>query len=88
MPCRGGGGGGGLRLGRTNTSDAEASFMDLHFTISSGAVSAGVRDGLDDFNFEIMNFPFIDDDDVPHSASGKGLCFSACPVYWGIWLCC
>ena len=45
MPCRGGGG--GLRLGRTNTSDAEASFMDLHFTISSGAVSAGVRDGLD-----------------------------------------
>ena len=84
----GGGGGGGLRLGRTNTSDAEASFMDLHFTISSGAVSAGVRDGLDDFNFEIMNFPFLDDDDVPHSASGGGLCFSACPVYWGIWLCC
>ena len=51
MPCRGGGV--GPRLGRTNTSDAEASFMDLHFTISSGAVSAGVRDGLDNFNFKL-----------------------------------
>ena len=86
-PAGVGGGGGGLRLGRTNTSDAEASFMDLHFTISSGSVSAGVRDGRDDFNFEIVNFPFLDDD-VPHSASVGGLCFSACPVCWGIWLYC
>ena len=82
-PAGGGGGGGGLRLCRTNTSDADASFMDLHFTIFSGAVSAGVRDGRDDFNFKIVNFPFIDDD-VPHSASSGGLCFSAFPVCWVI----
>ena len=43
--------------------------LDLHFTISSGAVSARVCDGRDDFNFEIVNFPFLDDD-VPHSVSG------------------
>ena len=63
-------GGGGLWHGRTNTSDAEALFyLGLHFTISSGAVSARVCDGRDDFNFEIVNFPFLDDD-VPHSVSG------------------
>ena len=64
--------GGGLWLCGTNTSDAEASFIDLYFTISSGAVSARVCDGRGDFYFQIVNFPFLDND-VPHSAS-SGVC--------------
>ena len=57
-----------LQLNKANTSDTEASFLDLHFSISNGFVSSKIYDKRDDFDFDIVNFPFLDGD-VPHSTS-------------------
>ena len=46
-------------------SDAEASFLDLHLSISDGFVKTKMYDKRD---FDIVNFPFLDGD-VPRSAS-------------------
>ena len=43
-------------------SDAEASFLDLHLFISDGFVKTKIYDKRDDFDFDIMNFPFLDGD--------------------------
>ena len=51
-----------------NVSDAEASFLDIHLSISDGFVKTIVYDKRDDFDFDIVNFPFLDGD-VPRSAS-------------------
>ena len=48
-------------------SDAEASFLDLHLSISDGFVIIQIYDKRDDFDFDIVNFPFLDGD-VPRSA--------------------
>ena len=48
--------------------DLEASFLDLHLSISDGFVKTKIYDKRDDFDFDIVNFPFLDDD-VPRSAS-------------------
>ena len=37
-------------------------------SITNGIVSSKIYDKRDDFNFEIVNFPFLDGD-VPHSPS-------------------
>ena len=42
--------------------------MDLHLSISNGFVSSKIYDKLDDFDFDIVNFPFLDDD-VPRRPS-------------------
>ena len=42
--------------------------MDLHLSISDGFVKTKIYDKRDDFNFDIVNFPFLDGD-VPRSAS-------------------
>ena len=49
-------------------SDAEASSLDLHLSISDDFVKTKIYDKRDDFDFDIVNFPFLDGD-VPHSAS-------------------
>ena len=49
-------------------SDAEASFLDLHLSISDGIVKTKIYDKRDDFDFDVVNFPFLDGD-VPRSAS-------------------
>ena len=49
-------------------SDAEASFLDLHLSISDGFVKTKMYDKGDDFDFDIVNFPFLDGG-VPRSAS-------------------
>ena len=54
-----------LQLNRANT---EATFLGLHLSISNDIVSTKINDKRDDFDFEIVNFPFIDDD-VPRSTS-------------------
>ena len=54
-----------LQLNKSNTSDTEA------FIISNGFVSSKIYDKRDDFDFVIVNFPFLDGD-VPRSA------YSAC----------
>ena len=57
-----------LQLNKTNTSDTEAAFLDLHLSISNDIVSTKIYDKRDDFDFEIVNFPFLDGD-VPGSTS-------------------
>ena len=49
-------------------SDTEASFLDLHLSISGGFGQTKINDKRDDFDFDIVNFPFLDGD-VPRSAS-------------------
>ena len=57
-----------LQLNKTNASDKEAAFLDLHLSISNDIVSTKIYDKRDDFDFEIVNFPFLDGD-VPRSTS-------------------
>ena len=57
-----------LQLNKANVSDAEASFLDLHLSISDGFVKTKIYDKRDDIDFDIVNFPFLDGD-VPRSAS-------------------
>ena len=57
-----------LQLKKANTSDTEAPFLDLHLSISNGFVSSKIYDKRDDFDFDIVNFPFLDGD-VPRSTS-------------------
>ena len=47
-----------LQLNKTNTSDTEGAFLDLHLSISNDIVSTKIYDKRDNFNFEIVNFPF------------------------------
>ena len=47
-----------LQLNKANTSDTEASFLDLHLSISNDIVSTKIYDKRDYFDFEIVNFPF------------------------------
>ena len=49
-----------LHLNKANTSDAEAAFLDLHLSISDYIVSSKIYDKRDDFDFEIVIFPFLD----------------------------
>ena len=37
-------------------------FLDLHLSISDGFVKTKIYDKRDDFDFDIVNFPFIDGD--------------------------
>ena len=57
-----------LQLNKANVSDAEALFLDLHLSLSDGFVKTKIYDKRDDFDFDIVNFPFLDGD-VPRSAS-------------------
>ena len=53
-----------LQLNKANASDTEAPFLDLLLSISNGFVSSKIYDKRDDFDFDIVNFPFLDGDGV------------------------
>ena len=57
-----------LQLNRANSSDTEAPSLDLNLCISNGTVSTKIYDKRDDFDFDIVNFPFLDGD-VPRRTS-------------------
>ena len=57
-----------LQLNDAKSSDTEAPFLDLNLSITNGIVSSKIYDKRDDFNFEIVNVPFLDGD-VPRSPS-------------------
>ena len=57
-----------LQLNKANISDTEAAFFGLHLSISNDIVSTKIYDKRDDFDFEIVNFPFLDSY-VPRSTS-------------------
>ena len=49
-----------VQLNKANT--ANTPFLDLHLSISNGFVSSKIYDKRDDFDFDIVNFPFLDGD--------------------------
>ena len=51
-----------LQLNKANASDTEAAFLDLNLSIHNNIVSTKIYDKRDDFNFGIVNFPFLDGD--------------------------
>ena len=55
-----------LQLNKANSSDTEAPVLDLNLSITNGIVSSKIYDKRGDFNYEIVNFPFLDGD-VPRS---------------------
>ena len=58
-----------LQLNKDYTSDTEAPFfLDLKLSISNGTVSTKIYYKRDDFDFDIVNFPFLDGD-VPQCTS-------------------
>ena len=57
-----------LQLNKAYTLNTEAPFLDLHMSISNGVVSFKIYDKHDDFDFDIVNFSFLDDD-VPRRPS-------------------
>ena len=57
-----------LQLNKAYTSDTEVAFLDLHLSISNDIVSTKIYDKRDYFDFEIVNFPFLDGD-IPRSTS-------------------
>ena len=57
-----------LQLNNAYTSDTEAPFLDLHRSISNGFVSSKIYDKRDDFDLDIVKFPFLDGD-VPRRPS-------------------
>ena len=48
-----------LQLNKANISDNEATFLDLHLSVANGFVSSKIYDKRDDFDFDIVNFPFL-----------------------------
>ena len=57
-----------LQLNKANSSDTEAPCLDLNLSISNGTVSTKNYDKWDDFDFDIVNFSFLNGD-VPRRTS-------------------
>ena len=57
-----------LQFNKANTSDKEVACLDLYLLISNDIVSTKIYDKRDDFDFEIVNFLFLDGD-VPRPTS-------------------
>ena len=51
-----------LQLNKANSSDTEAPCFDLDLAIRNGIVSYQIYDKGGAFNFEMVNFPFLDGD--------------------------
>ena len=51
-----------LLLNKANSSNTAAPFLDLNLSITNGIVFSKIYDKRDDFNFEIVSFPFLDRD--------------------------
>ena len=64
-----------LHLDKANSSDTEAPFLDSNLSKTNGIVSFKFYDKRDDFNFKIVNFPFLVGD-IPRSPP-YGIYFSA-----------
>ena len=58
-----------LNYSRTKPiSQIPNAFLDLHISVANGFVSSKIYDKRDDFDFDIVNFPFLDGN-VPRRAS-------------------
>ena len=59
-----------LKLNKANTSYTEAAFLYLHLSISNDIFSTKIYGKRDDFDFEIVNFPFSDIDNTRFTSYG------------------
>ena len=66
-----------LRVNKTNSSDIVTPFLNLNLSTTNGIVSSKIYDKRNDFNFEIVNFPFLDRD-IPRPLPIVYIYFSAC----------
>ena len=57
-----------LQFNKAKTSDTETPFLDLHLSISNKFVSSKIYDNRHEFDFDIVNFPFLYGD-VPRFTS-------------------
>ena len=57
-----------LQPNKANASGTEAAVLDLNLSMHNDTVSTKIYDKLDDFGFDIVNFPFLDGD-VPRRSS-------------------
>ena len=73
-----------LQLNKANVSDTETAFLDLHLSISNDIVSTKIYDKRD-FDFEIVNFPFLDGDVLRSTSYGvyisQLICFARTSSY-------
>ena len=51
-----------FQLNTVNSSDTEGPFLDLNISMSNSSVYINIYDKWDDFDFDIINFPFLDGD--------------------------
>ena len=51
-----------LQLNKANSSDTEAPFLEMNLSTSNGIVSTKIYGKRDDFDFDKVNFPFLDED--------------------------
>ena len=74
-----------LQLNKANSSDTEAPFLDLFLSITNGSVSSKMYDKRDGFNFEKVNFQFLDGDVARSPSYGvyisKLICFASVCSY-------
>ena len=54
-----------LQLYKSNSSETESPFLNSHLSILDRFISCKIYDNHIDFDFEIVNFPYLDGD-VPH----------------------
>ena len=59
-----------LQLNRANSCDTQTPVLDLNLCISNGTVSTKIYDKRDDFDFDIVNFPFLDGDVLRSTSYG------------------
>jgi hypothetical protein len=57
-----------LELNKTNSSDVITSFSDLSISSIYNTILTKIYDQRDDFDFNIVNYPHLDED-VPHASS-------------------
>ena len=48
-----------LKLNKANTSDTSAAFLELGLSIDNGVISSKIYDKRDDFDFCIVNVPYL-----------------------------
>ena len=63
-----------LQLNKANSSGTEAPFLDLNLSISNGTVSTKIHNKRDDFDFDIINFPFFDGDAPRRTSYEVNIC--------------
>ena len=59
-----------LQLNKANASDTYAAFLDLNLSIYNDIVSTKIYDKRDDFNYDIVSFPFLDENVIQRPSYG------------------